>query len=68
VINCPGKSTEGTSLPVVALNLATHIATEIIPASGGIGGPADFSISRDGQYFIIPAMIEGKVLIEKRAH
>ncbi|POY35402.1 hypothetical protein C3K47_15175 [Solitalea longa] len=30
-----------------------------------INGPADFTVSTDGRYFIIPAMLDGSILIEK---
>lgn len=31
-----------------------------------IAGPADFTLSADKQYFIIPVMLEGNVLVKKR--
>jgi outer membrane protein assembly factor BamB len=45
---------------LLELDLNTHVAT---PLEGEkIAGPADFSISKDGKYFIIPEMLEGKIL------
>jgi len=50
---------------LLALNLRTAELREVRLPGGNIGGPADFMISRDKKYFIIPATLEGKVLIEK---
>jgi hypothetical protein len=49
-----------------SLNLKTHSVHELSLTVGGIAGPADFSISADQRYFIIPSTIEGKVYFEKR--
>jgi hypothetical protein len=56
-----GTNTKGNLL---ALDLGTHTIRELHFSRGEITGPADFSISEDGKFFIIPAMVEGKVLVE----
>ena len=47
---------------IVALNLHTQQTTTLSFDRGTVGGLADFSLSQDHTYFIIPATIEGKVL------
>lgn len=47
---------------MLAMDLATH---KVRVLSGEIAGPADFAISRDGGYFIIPEMLKGKILYRK---
>jgi hypothetical protein len=47
---------------IIALDLTTHQTSTLSFARGTVGGLADFSISQDHKYFIIPATIEGKVL------
>jgi hypothetical protein len=47
---------------IVALNLRTHQTTTLSFGRGTVGGLADFSLSQDHMYFMIPATIEGKVL------
>jgi outer membrane protein assembly factor BamB len=49
-----------------SLNLKTHAVHELSLTVGGIAGPADFSVSTDHRYFIIPSTIEGKLYFEKR--
>jgi hypothetical protein len=45
---------------LLSLDMNTHVVT---PLEGeGVAGPADFSISKDGKYFIIPEMLTGKIL------
>jgi hypothetical protein len=50
---------------LMALDLTTHQVSKV-PLSRDISGPADFCISRDRRYFIIPATMEGKILFERR--
>lgn len=47
---------------LVALDMGTNQVREIRLGRGKIGGPGDFCISGDGRYFIVPAILEGKVL------
>jgi len=47
---------------LLAMDLATH---KVRIQFGEIAGPADFSVSKDGRYFIIPEMLEGKILYRK---
>jgi len=47
---------------LLAMDLATH-KVRVLP--GEIAGPADFSVSKDGKYFIIPEMLKGKILYRK---
>lgn len=47
---------------LVALDLDTHKTSTLSFGRGTIAGPADFSLSADRRYFIIPATMEGKVL------
>lgn len=49
-----------------SLNLKTHAVNELSLTVGGIAGPADFAVSTDHRYFIIPSTMEGKVYFEKR--
>ncbi|MDO6430769.1 hypothetical protein Q4E93_09225 [Flavitalea sp. BT771] len=51
-----GKDQKGLLL---AMNLSTK-GVKALP--GAISGPADFTISKDRRYFIIPEMLQGKVL------
>ncbi|HXB07008.1 MAG TPA: hypothetical protein VNW04_07830 [Puia sp.] len=55
-----GMDTKGV---LVAVDMGTNRVREIRLSRGAIGGPADFCISEDGKYFIVPATLEGKVLI-----
>jgi outer membrane protein assembly factor BamB len=49
---------------IFTLNLKTGKVSELKLPSGEIAGPADFSISKDHQYLIIPALLEGKIYLE----
>jgi len=43
--------------------LAMDLSTKVVRAlPGTISGPADFTISKDRRYFIIPEMLQGKIL------
>jgi outer membrane protein assembly factor BamB len=45
------------------LLLAMNLSTKLVQAlPGTISGPADFTISKDRRYFIIPEMLQGKIL------
>jgi outer membrane protein assembly factor BamB len=54
-----GKDQKGVLL---AMDLPTRGVRVVF---NGIAGPADFSVSKDGKYFIIPEMLQGKVLYRK---
>lgn len=54
-----GKDQQGVLL---AMDLATHSVRKL---SGVVAGPADFSVSSDSRYFIIPEMLKGKILYRK---
>lgn len=47
---------------LLAMDLSTHRARVL---QEGIAGPADFSVSKDGKWFIIPEMLKGKILYRK---
>lgn len=47
---------------LLAMDLTTHSVRVL---HTGIAGPADFAVSRDGRWFIIPEMLEGKILYRK---
>jgi len=51
-----GKDQKGLLL---AMNLTTKL---VKPLPGTISGPADLAISKDHRYFIIPEMLQGKIL------
>ena len=55
-----GKDQKGLLL---GLDINTHAVT---PVEGTeISGPADFTISKDHRYFIIPEMLQGKILYRR---
>lgn len=51
---------------IAALDLRTHRASTLSFGRGPVAGPADFTLSADRTYFIIPATMEGKVLYIRR--
>jgi DNA-binding beta-propeller fold protein YncE len=55
-----GKDQKGLLL---GLDIHTHAVTPVEGAE--ISGPADFTISKDHRYFIIPEMLQGKILYRR---
>lgn len=52
---------------VMEMDKKTQTAQQV-PAPGPIGGPADFTLSADGQYLIIPALLEDKLMFIPATH
>lgn len=46
---------------IMEIDIKIQTAQKML-APGPIGGPADFTLSADGQYLIVPALLEGRLL------